>query len=242
MDDVRGVYMNPWKDISLSDYEKHMSLENVKQIQVLNQLMKRQFGVYEDFRRDTKIYTEFEGFAMILGVAGGNGLEHITAELYEKIYAVDINADYLAAVKERFSDIGGKLECLELDLITEYDKLPKADYLIADLLVEYIGYETFQKVIKKVGPEQISCVIQINPEAGPLSEWVSESPYLHAFDGLDQVHHQMDAVHLCRALKEIGYDEIPESVISVPLPNGKSLQLIDFALPFQRIVQKYRYS
>ena len=33
--------MNPWKDISLSDYEKHMSLENVKQLQVLNQLMKQ---------------------------------------------------------------------------------------------------------------------------------------------------------------------------------------------------------
>ena len=224
--------MNPWKEISLSDYEQHMSLESVKQLQALNQLMKRQFGVYEDFRRQAEIFTEFQGYAMILGVAGGNGLEHITTELYEKIYAVDINADYLAAVKERFSDMGGKLECLELDLITEYDRLPKADYLMADLLVEYIGYETFQKVIKKVGPEQISYVIQINPpEAGASSKWVSESPYLHAFDGLDQVHHQMDAELLCRSLKEIGYDEIPESVISVPLPNGKSLLAIDFALP-----------
>lgn len=150
--------MNPWKDISLSDYEQHMSLESVKQLQALNQLMKRQFGVYEDFRRQAKIFTEFEGSAMILGVAGGNGLEHITAELYEKIYAVDINADYLAAVKERFSDMGGKLECLELDLITEYDRLPKADYLIADLLVEYTYYYESYMSNKAYRPERYSTI------------------------------------------------------------------------------------
>ncbi len=50
---------------------------------------------------------------MFLGAAGGNGLEHITPKYYEKIYGVDINAGYLAAVKERYTNLSGILECLE---------------------------------------------------------------------------------------------------------------------------------
>ena len=30
------------------------------------------------------------------------------------------------------------------------DKLPKSDMVIADLLIEYIGYECFQKVIQQL--------------------------------------------------------------------------------------------
>ena len=55
---------------------------------------------------------------MILGVVGGNGLEHITPKYYEKIYGVDINAEYLEAVKTRYTNLSGILECLEVDLIT----------------------------------------------------------------------------------------------------------------------------
>lgn len=37
---------NPWEEISLLDYERHMSLDSVKQLQTLNQIMKRQFSTY----------------------------------------------------------------------------------------------------------------------------------------------------------------------------------------------------
>lgn len=56
---------NPWEEIDLKDYESHMSLDSVYQLQVLNAMMNEQFYTYE-------IKT-----MMILGVAGGNGLEHI---------------------------------------------------------------------------------------------------------------------------------------------------------------------
>ena len=59
----RGVVMhNPWEDINLKDYENHMSLENVFQLQSMNNIMKEQFYSYDI---DT---------VMILGIAGGNGL------------------------------------------------------------------------------------------------------------------------------------------------------------------------
>lgn len=37
---------NPWEDISLSDYENHMSLDSVKQLQAMNSIMQDQFGDY----------------------------------------------------------------------------------------------------------------------------------------------------------------------------------------------------
>ena len=35
---------NPWETIALSDYENHMSLESVSQLQVLNRMMGEQHG------------------------------------------------------------------------------------------------------------------------------------------------------------------------------------------------------
>ena len=49
---------NPWEEISLDDYEKHMSLDSVRQLQALDSIMKEQFSAYP-------VET-----AAVLGVAG----------------------------------------------------------------------------------------------------------------------------------------------------------------------------
>ena len=202
---------NPWEDIKLDDYEKHMSLDSVKQLQTMNAIMKEQF---EDYPVDT---------AMALGIAGGNGLEHVRTEKYSKVYGVDINKDYLKAVSERYKNLTEVLECLQIDLINDYDKLPESQFIIANLLVEYIGYQVFQKVILRVRPEYVSCVIQINKD---VHNWVSDSPYLHTFDRLDEVHCQMDEQALEKAMEEINYGV--SKVKSYGLPNGKALLRMDF--------------
>ena len=115
------------------------------------------------------------------------------------------------------------MECIQLNLIEEADKLPKAELLIANLLIEYIGYDCFQKAVKQVQPQYISCIIQINID----DKWVSDSPYIHVFDGLDEVHHQVEEDLLIQALEGIGYKKIAQ--IESPLPNGKKLVQIDFA-------------
>ena len=51
---------NPWKAIPLSDYENHMQLDSVMQLQAMNRMMKRQFCSCA------------AKSAMVLGVAGGN--------------------------------------------------------------------------------------------------------------------------------------------------------------------------
>lgn len=90
------------------------------------------------------------------------------------------------------------------------------------MLIEYIGYECFQKAIQQVNPKYVSCIIQINIEVN----WVSDSPYLHVFDRLEQVHHQMKSDALEKAMLEIDYHEI--RTLEHMLPNGKKLVQIDF--------------
>ena len=202
---------NPWEEISLDDYENHMRLDTVKQLQAMSEIMKEQFAAYP------------VESAMILGVAGGNGLEHIRTDKYRRVYGVDINSAYLNAVQERYPQLADVLQCLHLDLINETEQLPQAQLVIANLLIEYIGYPAFQKAVLQIDPEYVSCLIQINTDA---EQWVSESPYLHAFDRLDEVHHQMEAAELSAAMQEIGCAEILRA--SVTLPNGKALVRIDY--------------
>ena len=202
---------NPWEEISLETYEKHMSLDSVKQLQVMNQIMKRQF---EDYPVDT---------AMILGVAGGNGLEHIDTKKYKKVYGVDINELYLQETQKRYSNLADILQCLHLDIVDEVERLPHSELLIANLLIEYIGYDAFVRAVKKINPEYISCVIQINTDE---EMWVSDSPYIHAFDGLDEIHHQMESEVLSEKMNSIGFKLILQDMTE--LPNSKALVRLDY--------------
>lgn len=202
---------NPWEGISLSDYENHMKLDSVMQLQNMNQMMKGQLNAYP------------VSSVMVLGIAGGNGLEHIEKNKYRKVYGIDINTEYLKAVEERYSDISDILECIQVNLIEETNKLPNAELLIANLLIEYIGYDCFQKAVEQVRPKYVSCIIQINID----DSWVSDSPYIHVFDDLDKVHHQMEENSLIQTLKDIGYSLIAQT--ENLLPNGKKLVQLDFS-------------
>lgn len=203
--------MNPWEEISLSDYENHMSLDSVKQLQTMNEIMKKQFGAYP------------VSTAIVFGIAGGNGLEHVNPSKYKKIYGIDVNEEYLSAVRERYSGLVDILECRKIDLINETNKLPQAELVVANLFIEYVGYEVFKSGVLKSEAKYVSCVIQINTDE---ERWVSDSPYLHVFDCLDTIHHQMEEKSLALAMGEIGYRLLRTD--EYPLPNGKKLVMLDF--------------
>lgn len=63
-----------------------MKLDSVMQLQAMNEMMKGQFDAYS------------VSSVMILGIAGGNGLEHIQRDKFERVYGIDINASYLKEV------------------------------------------------------------------------------------------------------------------------------------------------
>lgn len=202
---------NPWEEISLETYEKHMSLDSVKQLQLMNRIMKSQF---EDYPVDT---------VMILGIAGGNGLEHIDIKKYKNVYGVDINELYLQETQKRYSNLADILQCLHLDIVCETEKLPQSQLLVANLLIEYIGYDAFVRAVNIINPEYISCVIQINTDE---EMWVSDSPYIHAFDGLDEIHHQMESDVLNEKMNLIGFKLIFQNMTE--LPNSKALVRLDY--------------
>lgn len=204
---------NPWEKISLADYENHMKLESVKQLQSLNRTVKSQLFDYE------------VNTVMILGVAGGNGLEHIDTKKYNKVYGIDINQSYLQAVEHRYQNLAGVLQCINVDLTEEHVTLPNAQLLIANLLIEYIGYNAFQKVVQVTKPTYVSCVIQINTDD---ENWVSDSPYIHSFDCLDSIHNQMNEHVLTEMMDCIGYKK--NFICRDYLPNGKSLVRLDYQL------------
>lgn len=201
---------NPWEAISLSDYESHMKLDSVMQLQALNEIMREQLQAYP------------VASVMILGVAGGNGLEHVPKDRLQRMYAVDVNRAYLKETARRHPELAGILECLHVDLLGTTDRLPRADLIIADLLIEYIGYVCFQRAVQHTDPRYVSCVIQIN--AGDA--WVSDSPYRCAFDGLEPVHRQIRERELTQAMAAIGFRTIENR--EQLLPNAKRLMRLDY--------------
>lgn len=205
---------NPWEEIALNDYENHMSLDGVYQLQTMNEMMKEQLNEY-------KIKT-----VIILGVAGGNGLEHIDREKIEKVYGVDVNQKYLDECVNRYPELAGVFKAICADLLNDNLQLPDSELIIANLLIEYIGYECFQNIINSVKPRYVSCIIQINTD----KSFVSDSPYLQAFARLDEVHHQIDKTSLINAMNKIGY--IKTLIDERELPNGKKLSRIDFIIKY----------
>ncbi len=102
-------------------------------------------------------------------------------------------------------------------------ELPEADLLVANLLIEYIGYENFCRAVEAAKPVYVTCIIQVNSDAS----FVSDSPYLHILGRLESVHHQINADALEACMYRIGYSTRLTQVKE--LPNGKRLVRMDFA-------------
>lgn len=201
---------NPWKGIKLSDYEGHMNLESVRQLPVLRVILKEQLESY-DIKK-----------AMILGIAGGAGLEHVQENQLEKLYGVDINQSFLAECLNRFGKLCPMLELINEDLMDEKCVLPEADLVICNLVAEYIGYEALLVAVRKSQAKYASVVIQVNKQQG----FVSDSPYLKAFERLDEVHCLMEEEVLISKMENQKYELICKK--KEDLPNGKVLVRLDF--------------
>lgn len=201
---------NPWEKVPLKDYENHMKLSSVQQLQKLNEIMKSQIYKY-------KIST-----IAILGIAGGNGLDLIDNARIKTVYGIDINKNYLDICKEKYKNLKDCLVLKKLDLSNLSNDLPKVDIIIANLFIEYIGIDTFIKQLSKNSPQYVSCVIQKNSD----NNFVSDSPYLKAFDEISLLHRDIEKFSLVKAMSIIGYRLIfSEEYL---LPNMKKFIRLDF--------------
>jgi Zn-dependent alcohol dehydrogenase len=119
---------NPWLSIPLTDYEGHMGSAVVQQLSALSELFKQ---VVERCRPTS---------VAILGVAGGNGLEHLSATSVRRVVGVDINSQYLDETRRRF---GGRaaLELHCVDLAKDELHLEPVELVHAALVFEHAGVE-----------------------------------------------------------------------------------------------------
>ena len=85
---------------------------------------------------------------------------------------------------------------IEADLLDERIQLPHCDLLIANLLMEYIGYTRFQTLAKQSSAVWIRVVIQQDFAEG----FVSDFPDLPSFVALNTIHEQLQEVKLTRSM------------------------------------------
>lgn len=139
-----------------------------------------------------------------------------------RVYGLDVNPDYLVACEERFPGLAGVFKPVLADMTDTSMDLPKADMVIADLFLEYVGYQAFTTALERIDPRFVSCVIQVNQSM----DFVSDSPYARVFDQLDTVYHHIDADSLIHTMKGQGYDSVYSSMMT--LPQWKSTEPLRF--------------
>lgn len=208
--EMRKIMKNPWEDVSLEDYENHMKLSTIQQLPTLNNIMKSQLNKYNS------------STVSILGVAGGNGLEHVDMSRIKIVYGIDINQKYLDICKEKYQNLNAILVLKQLDISILTNKLPMTDILIANLIIEYIGIDIFIKQISTIFPSYVSIVIQKNTDI----KFISDSPYARSFDGISAIHRDIEKNSLIDSMSTIGYHLIytKEHI----LPNKKKFIRLDF--------------
>jgi predicted TPR repeat methyltransferase len=197
---------NPWLDIPLEDYERHMSHELVGQSTLLNSL--------------TKIYLEIikpEG-AIFLGIAGGNGLEHIDNNITKRVIGIDINQDYLETAFNRYSHTIPSLQLMNLDIVKNSESIFKADFIWAALVLEYTGIdkalEFSKNNIRRGGHLIVS--IQSNNNKPSVS-----STGIESVKRAGEIFSAVDPEELLRKSEESGFALIGKE--ENLLPNEKSI-------------------
>jgi len=120
---------NPWLSIPLEDYERHMSHYQVGQSILLNSLTKKYL---DEANPETAVF---------LGVAGGNGLEHIDKNITQSVIGIDINQDYLNTAFKRYKHTIASLQLVNLDIVKNTESICKADFIWAALVLEYTGID-----------------------------------------------------------------------------------------------------
>jgi hypothetical protein len=146
--------MNPWLALPLEDYEGHMGPAGANQLGPLADL----FGEALARLRPRSV--------AVLGIAGGNGLQHVDSTLTTRVVGIDVNPGYLAATKDRFPDLRG-LELRCADLTRDLLDLEPVSLVHAALVFEHAGMDRCLDNALSLVAEggHLSVVLQLPSEA-----------------------------------------------------------------------------
>jgi len=156
----------------------------------------------------------------VLGIAGGNGLEHLDARVTTRIVGIDVNQEYLDAVRKRYAILPGlELHCV--DLANENANLEPTKLVHAALIFEHAGVDLcLDNALAMVSPEgRFSAVLQLPGKPG---HEVSPTAFA-AMQHLKSEFALIDPAWLRKTLEARNW--ILEDQIQIPLPSEKGLWL-----------------
>jgi len=203
---------NIWNTIPLEDYELHMQHETVGQLHLLNDLTKKYLR---------KLSPDI---VMFLGIAGGNGLEHIDNKVTSQVFGIDINQNYLDETKKRFKDQIPNLNLINIDISSrETEKITKANLIWAALIFEYVETDTCFEFINNNIQENGYLIVTIQENNGVSS--VSQTG-IETIKSAGQIFRLISESDLVSVADKFGFCKIDfeENI----LQNKKSLKTYTF--------------
>jgi len=211
MQQVPSNNINPWLEIPLEDYERHMLHDTVGQLTLLNGLTKKYLSMIKP------------DICLFMGVAGGNGLEHIDNTVTNQVFGIDINQDYLDFCNDRFKNKIDHLSLLRLDSTKNSASICHAQFIWAGLILEYTGissgFEFASTNIASAG--HFITTIQSNNNLEAVSPTGVES-----IRKVSAISHAIDPGEMLQVAAESGYRLINHEENA--LPNGKSFLTYHF--------------
>jgi hypothetical protein len=201
---------NPWTEIPLGDYEQHMSHSSVGQFELLNSLTEKYLIKLKP------------SAALFLGIAAGNGLEHIDNNITKHVIGIDINPEYLQVCFERYHDKIDSLQLLELDISKDAKRICSSDFVWAALIMEYTGIDKCLEFSKNNMPPGGHLIVTIQSN----NNLQSVSPTgIETVKKAGSIFSAVDIETLLKKSKEMAYTSVEEEVNQ--LPNGKSFLTFD---------------
>lgn len=198
---------NPWTNIKVAEYEGHMKF--IKQYDLLNRIFKEQIA-------------EHQGETIgILGIGCGNGLEYIEPKTL--IYGYDINNDFLNECRNRHYSLGKNLILNRIDLADKNIDIHPCDFLISNLVLEYIGLYNFIRIVRKSNPRYISIVTQMTLDCEKV---ISDSPYSDSLKFVSSIREDIYPQELTNILDAIGFQLVNRQIYEIDL--YKSFIQMDF--------------
>ena len=196
---------NPRLEVPLADYENHMNSAGVEQSAALSELF-----------ADALAYCLPESVAVI-GIAGGNGLEHVDSHVTRRVVGIDINPAYLDAVRQRYGRMPG-LELICTDLTEPIGGCPPVQLVHVALVFEHAGTGAcLDNVLSLVGDGgSLSVVLQLPSDTAP---GVSKSQF-ESMQTLSANFIMLDPASLRATIEARGFHLVRQSRRA--LPAGKA--------------------
>lgn len=203
---------NPWKRVSLADYEAHMAMPAVGQAAMLAQELRR---AVERTRPDS---------LALVGCAGGNGLDELSEYALERVVCVDVNPAYLQTLEARYGAKLRNLEChcCELEQFRSQDPV---DLVFAGLIFEYTQLEQAVDSVSRLLQHGGNLYALLQMPADGMAT-VTPSPYADALGVVVEAFRYVAPRTLIELAAMHSLNSVEQKCIT--LDSGKSFTLIQF--------------